>query len=74
MHTFDSNRRPCSLILTRANYAPKLSSLLSVHALLQQKCSAVFRPCRSHIELPDGRRVMCRRQGNKDFLDSLVPA
>ena len=73
IHTVDSEQRPCSILLTQANYAPKLTSLLSVHALLKQKCAVVFRPARAHIELPDGRKILCRRQGNKDYVDFLVP-
>ena len=73
VHTVDSKQQPCSILLTQANYAPKLSSLLSVHTLLKQICTAVFRPHQAHIKLPDSRKILRRQQGNRDYLNFLVP-
>ena len=73
LHAFDEWSRPVSVLLSQAYYAPKLSSLLSVHALLRAKCEVHFTPDKSWVTLPHGKRLPLRRDGNKDYLDFLVP-
>jgi hypothetical protein len=75
LHTFDANMRPTSILLERTVCSPKLKSLLSVSALLKQKCNIHLlhdRP--SYIETPTKQRIRIREDADGLFyLDFLVP-